>query len=638
MALDGKQVFEIINQIVADEEKRDEVTVLPLICGSGKSTAISYMIRQTIEQADETGNGLLVVTDRKDRMHDYMTPYDAELAEFLRNNKHKVTIMTRETVKDAYSKLKHAPVLMMTTQRYFRLSIEEINGFLQWEKGNRSLILLDERPELKTIVELNGKKLADCNEAIKASFPILYNKALEVWETKKHFENFVYDLQNSEICSQQDKLYCFWSWCNEFELENYKSIFDENFVDISKKRETINVYGGSENYEDIYTRIKAIRVMENGKALFSQRKMLNNVFEDKLSIILDNYSLVKNVNAKVIILDGTADLSPEYTIDSYDPYKAIDTKRSLDKLKIKLINIPTAKHRFNNQEYRKYVLDCVKLYYEENIAPVADEHQYAVFSYQLLQHDLVKLFGKRHVEHFGNIKGKNDFGQSKHIMQIGVNRFPDEIYYLLYSAHHPEVVAQFENANDAYDYFDEYEILAGEQIVSQSNKIEKQMSELTGQTRKIMNNMLLAEIEQNLFRGIIRNSDSEEDFTFHLFINTTAYEDLIKLMRDRYVGLGAQINEERLPIKTAVQKIMMRNEKTYLQLMIDWHDKQLKVGEEYTPKMIREALMMQGKKGVRQYERMIENCEVLRILLNSERKIVDGKEARGKYIKKANWQ
>lgn len=77
--MDAKDILQLINDIKSDPKRKKEITVLPIMCGSGKSTAISYLIRQTIENASVTGNGLLVVTDRIDRLEDYMHPYDNSL-------------------------------------------------------------------------------------------------------------------------------------------------------------------------------------------------------------------------------------------------------------------------------------------------------------------------------------------------------------------------------------------------------------------------------------------------------------------------------------------------------------------------------------------------------------------------------
>ena len=83
--MDAKSILHQINLIAEDKEPDSKITVLPYMCGSGKSTAISYLIRQTIENHESTGDGLLIVTDRKDRMEDYLcSSCDAELDSFLK--------------------------------------------------------------------------------------------------------------------------------------------------------------------------------------------------------------------------------------------------------------------------------------------------------------------------------------------------------------------------------------------------------------------------------------------------------------------------------------------------------------------------------------------------------------------------
>ncbi len=72
-------VLDLINEVAADRDHIQDISVLPLMCGTGKSTAISYKIKETIEQAKETGHGLLIITDRVDRMDDYMHPYIPDL-------------------------------------------------------------------------------------------------------------------------------------------------------------------------------------------------------------------------------------------------------------------------------------------------------------------------------------------------------------------------------------------------------------------------------------------------------------------------------------------------------------------------------------------------------------------------------
>lgn len=664
MALDGKQVFEIIHSIATDLEHKDEITVLPLICGSGKSTAISYLIRQTIEESDETGNGLLVVTDRKDRMEDYMKPYDDDLCAFLTQNQDKTVIMTHENVQEAHSKKNSVPVLMMTTQRYFHLSTEEIEEYLIWKGGRRTLIVIDERPELITTLDLDPRKLSECKVAIENAFQKEYmaKPTNELDATMRFFADFTNQLRY-EATNGKDNLYCFWSW---YTIENRTTsmqyadeYINNDFAWISEHREEINGYGGGTYYDDIFTRLKAIRQLRNGNALLSQtrNKLTSNLFYT-LYTLLDNYDLIHDVNAKVIILDGTADLSPDYLPKRFVFENEFDVKRPLKNLHIKLVNISTGKMALRfSQEMQERVVDCAEMYINEVIEAegIVPEKDMALFTYKDFEKTVKRRIKQIRTEHFGNIKGKNDFREVKHIVQIGINRFPDEIYYLYYLLYHPDIIESYENMEKAYNHIlvcgsniqenegietviydgPEESIKDGldfDKVVAQSTEIESQMKEVNGETASIMNHILLAELEQNLFRGIIRNSNCESDFFFHLFINTNNYKDLIKLMRERYEPLGASIEEAELPYQITLQKIVNRHGSPYNKKFIAWHDTELKNGQKYTPEDIRNGIGMCNKTAVKSYQQMLTDNPVIRILLAEEKA-----EKRGEYIKKRNW-
>ena len=196
--MSAKDVLTLLNSIACQDVDTDKVTVLPLMCGTGKSTAISYLIRQTIINSWKNGEGLLIVTDRKDLMENYMNPqYDDNLLRFLKDYEDQVVIMTHNNFEEANELQRYKPVLIMTTQRYFRLSVSEINQYLKWAHGIRPLIIIDEFPELMTVVDLDDRKLAECESATYnaqrsivadgeiISMPLMPN--LEIAAVRRHF-------------------------------------------------------------------------------------------------------------------------------------------------------------------------------------------------------------------------------------------------------------------------------------------------------------------------------------------------------------------------------------------------------------------------------------------------------------------
>jgi len=56
-----------------------------------------------------------------------------------------------------------------------------------------------------------------------------------------------------------------------------------------------------------------------------------------------------------------------------------------------------------------------------------------------------------------------------------------------------------------------------------------------------MTRHVLADMEQNLYRGIIRNADNTQPFTYYVFFDHAQYEELIKKIRNRYEPLGAKV-------------------------------------------------------------------------------------------------
>jgi len=63
-------VFSLIKKVAEDAELCDRVCALPIMCGKGKSSAISYLIKERIKVSEETQekNGIIIVTDDIERL------------------------------------------------------------------------------------------------------------------------------------------------------------------------------------------------------------------------------------------------------------------------------------------------------------------------------------------------------------------------------------------------------------------------------------------------------------------------------------------------------------------------------------------------------------------------------------------
>ena len=144
---------------------------------------------------------------------------------------------------------------------------------------------------------------------------------------------------------------------------------------------------------------------------------------------------------------------------------------------------------------------------------------------------------------------------------------------------------------------------------------------------------LFSECEQMIFRGIIRNAECNEDYTYHMFIDADAYPELVSQMMDRYIPLGAQIEIIETPVIAVLFGLMERSglqgKPTQLQKLVTWHD-ELEDDEIYGKSDMMTAAGCKNDASWRKFKSV--HKEVLEPLLETER-MPDG----DKYSKKANW-
>ena len=686
-----KSIAELILEVAADEEHRNDISLLPLMCGTGKSTAISEIIGRTIRLADQTGNGLLVITDRIDRLNDYLNPRDRELKDYLQENQDRITIVTRENASEAFASQRQCPVLMMTTQRYMNLSPKTVNALLKWEKGRRPLVLIDERPEILTPVMMSDLDFSECETALRETgvdtdYVSEWHEAFlsvnKLIGMLPDYPDGVFDFaQNMYFSAEIAKkaIKSIYRYAYFFCRPNYSKYnehtgmkiegLDELDQDYKKRLNDINNFSPQRGYINIYTRLTALLQMAYECGLYSRYQVSVTkgapLFVTALSTLLDRYNVIKETKAKTIILDGTGDLSPEYEIHSFDVRDTAQTgdngqpvyTRTLSRMTIRIIDYPTSRARFRNPEARKEIIEMLRAYIHTE--KIQDPHM-ALFTYMLMEKSFTELFNRYHIEHFGDIVGKNQFNRARNIFQIGINRFPDTIYFLYYLAFHPAQKARFENVlgkeriddyytNDSmreireitpdtpdeeveYSYHVENTDDMLESMIQQTKQIQSIMQEQEGEARRIMSRIMLAELEQNIFRGIIRNADCDEDYTYHLFMNVGQYPELIKMIHERYEKLGATVVDMKLPPEILAIKKLQRKTKTgrpgYESAIMQWHDNVLSNGEEYTPSMIREAC---GFKNIKVYEQVLHRSEFLRGKMKNEQ------VRRGVYVKKGSW-
>jgi len=529
-----------IDKHIQEDTDTNKLSVLPLPCGVGKSKYIKYLLADAIQ----TNKGLIVVTDSVERLNDYVTnSQDDFLIEYLQRNLSRVSFLTSDTLSKEVLTLSYKPIILMTTQRYFNLDRDEI---IKLTTGSikRDRIIFDEKVYLLESHKLTVKSLNDIATALREGLDntvvdddkqwligqydqlnkVLQQRLRENEELNNNTANF-----RREVFFDADGLTI--------------SVDDVKFKDlISKYRALLRRYN-----PDVLKDLQAIDKLLIDGAITSQKvksKSSNQEYQNYFTVVINNVDKLINVGAKVFVMDGTADISPEYKLNCVDMIDCTPFKRNLSELTINIVNVNTSKGKLTQKGSKtdnliKSIIDYIK----------SDPKVYnTIFTYQAIESRFKDQF--KYVDHFGNIKGSNQYREVANICQVGLNRW-SELIYVLYS-----------NEIGRYNDFDK-------SLIKRIYDIET--------IDKIRCSLILADIEQNIYRCSIRNKDNNQKCNYMILFNTFErsklfkdYKPLVTMLERRYKPLGATINVIDTPTKFKLLKSIERNQETNTKKILRW--------------------------------------------------------------------
>ena len=545
------ELKKFIDSHIENDENTEKITVFPLSCGVGKSQYIKCLLSDALINQ----YGLIVVTDTIDRLTKYVTGCgddDGELTNFIKRNAEKISILTAETYRAEIGKTNHKPIILMSTQRYFGLTKDDIIRFTTGQQCKRNKIIFDEKICILESRRLTVKSLNNIDTALKEALDNTINQ-----EEKARLIN-EYNTLNAELqgalsdnehqnCDIQDfkrELY--------FDCQNVTIDIDNFYTLIDKYKQQLYKYN-PEILKDIYSIKKLLfdgvitSQKTKSKCVNSEYQRYNNYF----TVVTNNTDKLLGIGAKVFVLDGTADISPEYMLNCVNMVDCRDFKKDLCRLTINIVNVNTSKDRLlkgdeKTNELIKTIIDYIKA------LPLNID---TVFTYQAIENKFTNDFAN--VAHFGDINGRNDFRTVNNICQVGLNRMSELLYFL-----YANEIKMF---NDADKLF--IKRIYDKQTIDD-----------------IRCRMILADIEQNIFRSKIRNNDNKEVCTYTLIFNTTEpnkfiddkYQPLVDMIKSRYEPLGAVVNVVDTPIEFRLFRADKRKAKaeTTLQKFNKWRKNQ----------------------------------------------------------------
>lgn len=548
------KVEELINQAIKDPEQQDKVSVMNLMCGTGKSSAVSIIIAETIQAVKDgrSNEGILIVSDTKRALKRYLEPtHMPELEVYLEANSSMISRMDEDTFPEEKFRYRNCPVMLMTYARYFGCTQEQIKKrYLKWKGGYRTCIIMDEQPPIIQFIGIGNREIALVEAALRSGLAIGNVKEREWGITQwEKLRNEFFRCLDAHI-TNPDPTICYFFQnpigrvLEENDLGHFIALVEDN-------REAIE-----EEDSNILLLLDAIlRIIKNGAYGYRWTQISGNV-KVALCVVRNNRNLVTNLGTKVIILDGTADIASLYNRNymSCILCEEVNT-RTLDNLTIKFIHINTSKNAFKNKkiEIVNYVSDYLKnqmvntknigliTYINEPEKAFVNEGQYTM------------------VEHLGNTRGRNDMSSYFQMAQVGVNRKPA----LLYMLEHNEKINDDLNGEPLFDML--MEIMPPEEIPKTLRKI---IEDENSAPNELMICDVATDLEQNIFRTAIRNPENSNPVTYYVFLNTKVYSKLVEFIYDRFQNkYGAQVLLPD-PTEEMIKSIRQRNSAAHR--LIDW--------------------------------------------------------------------
>ena len=431
------------SKIIFGELIEDIITVIPAPCGFGKSSITSEILQKIISLHinKESTDGIIIVTDRLESLRntvEYLKHINLDGYTYILEGWNKdICINKKIKQSDAkvctpnncnfFSKCKISkqqkeqekfPILLITNAR-LRECADSIIKYKDWENGTRTILLIDERPDVLDVVKVSKELLNKISTTLsKLSYnttedkTTLENKFKEISDTintkmqrlrgSEHKRFIVSNINNDMICKNDLEFMTLWDkymrFENKRELEHIHTILTLGGFYVYQKNIEFICTIGSRDLKELYCK-----------------------------------------TFKTIIFDGTALYDPQY-LGMYNKgsikYLDIENTRSYDNLTINVYN----KHKLTQTTFREknhLVNACAS--FINNMMRIGFTKKTYVVTYQRVASDLYRLL--KHLDYiptpndfevyyYNSTKGNNNMQECENMFMLGWHTMPDFEYVI----------------------------------------------------------------------------------------------------------------------------------------------------------------------------------------------------------------
>lgn len=556
MNVHEKQVkfAEDLTNLVFNDNKPDKVNVVVARCGMGKSVIIKALLDNLVNNYRFFGKipredqlepyGAIVITDNLNRLEDIMQTeglqdrcylFKGVSEEEIESN---FRISFREKVQEQFK----YPILLITTQKYFKMSKEEREFMYTWSNGKREVAFIDEKPMLTNEDIVNETFLSEIRIAL---------------------HNCIEGIEKDYLLETFDKIYSDLDYIRK----NYSSQYDTMWIKKSKDTLLINEESDKKFFKTlennvnryIFEKVKILQRIYSEGCLFVNKKDADQDNSRQLIVLNDNSDKFDIDKCKYHILDATAFFDIDYTINKnmFD-YGEIDDKK--EKSDIIVHHIPFgASQRVLKGNVK--AIETICKWINDNCGKDVFVSTYGKkkglfkkFQEQLLTKDIA---------YYGAIKGKNDWNDKNCMVHVGFNRQADTVYLLTYLYIDRKRQHGF-NWNEANE--EEIKKKIDSLLEVHSEGITKGMFKDILMS-SIMRSKIIVDAEQNIMRIKCRHFSNEEICNVFIIAGKTYTEYITRICDRLNARIITDFPSEFEEYKTDLRKPIDGKEKTNPQIL-----------------------------------------------------------------------
>lgn len=592
---DTKQMqffYKAFNTVMNDKDT-DKVTCFSPRCGIGKSTFINTFINYCVgEKKTDTPIGIVVVTDSvkrleelssfsefKEKEKEYWGEKYKQYKNYHYNNfmNRVIVLNSTESLQEQMQRQHYKPIVLLTTQRYFMMPDKLREQLFTYSFNNKSykrnIVIFDERPQFFEQVSINTENLSLLESAL---YEGLNDEVMDKKFVTNQFREFKISLTDKmdelESMNENNRITMYWKdkTCNSITKNDqlFFKIINANMDSLTQK------------YSKFQRDMWALQeIMENG-AIFNATKKRNGEYRRSFTVLRDNRDcFYLGEDKKFFVFDATAEIDPRYDVDYTKIY---DTKKYNKPLNMTITNVcmNTAKGYLANEKNA----DMIKQSLLSEVGKKLDEsHRNKEDVLIVVYQNFKKWFKEyKYVGYFGNLKGFNDYKDLDCMAHVGINRFPNMVYFYIYCGTHMRFYRSLQDMTiaESIDFFNKIENSREEK--DENDKLRRENTRedfLKLELKYVMLRSMLVDFEQNIFRLAIRNYDNKLPVHIWTFydIGNEVYKNLSDIIEERYKPYGVTFTYEKTPEKLQIASVMNRKppegkKMTNAQKILQWHN------------------------------------------------------------------